>query len=54
MLVVCIVGLVQWMGSAGCVVHVDVHGERVMLWEAIICTKTPEQRTLWGRALCLS
>ena len=23
-------------GSAGCVVHVDVHGECIMLWEAVI------------------
>ena len=24
------------MGIAGCVVHVDVHGECVMLWVAVI------------------
>ena len=23
------------VGSGGCVVHVDVHGERVMLWVAV-------------------
>ena len=31
-------------GSAGCVVHVDVHGERVMLWVAAIVVITEHGR----------
>ena len=38
MLVVCIGGLWKAVGegSAGCVVHVDVHGEYLMLWVAAV------------------